>query len=151
MLQIFTKKRRGFTLIELLVVIAIIGILSSIVLVSMGGVRKSARDTVRKSDMSQIGKAQEMFYGANEKFFESTGATWPTVITGYMLKVPTDPTTGTATPYVWRDNFTAAGDEQKFCVYATLEAPAATTYYATSHQGNFECTDAAPTLLDCCF
>jgi prepilin-type N-terminal cleavage/methylation domain-containing protein len=37
-------KRKSFTLIELLVVIAIIGLLSSIVLVSMNGVREKARD-----------------------------------------------------------------------------------------------------------
>ncbi|PIZ86835.1 MAG: hypothetical protein COX92_02500, partial [Candidatus Nealsonbacteria bacterium CG_4_10_14_0_2_um_filter_40_15] len=36
MLKVFTNKSRGFTLIELLVVIAIIGLLASIVLVSVG-------------------------------------------------------------------------------------------------------------------
>lgn len=130
-------------MIELLVVIAIIGILSSIVLVSMGGARKSARDTTRKADMRQIITAQEMYYGANDVYF--TSASYPTAIGTYMPQTPSDPGTGT---YVWVNN---TSDSSKFCVYATLEVPSSTTYFAASHAGNFECSDAAPTLADCCF
>lgn len=144
MLQFFTKKNRGFTLIELLVVIAIIGILSSIVLVSMGGARKSARDGVRKADMRQIITAQEMYYGANDAYYTDAGTTWPAAISTYMPKTPKDPGTGT---YVWVNN---TSDAQKFCAYATLETTPV-SYYTASNAGNFTCTDAAPTLADCCF
>ncbi|MFH1841326.1 MAG: type II secretion system protein [Candidatus Nealsonbacteria bacterium] len=140
MLQVFTKKHRGFTLIELLVVIAIIGILASIVLVSMGGARRSARDATRKADMRQIITAQEMYYGENDAYY--TVASYPASIGTYMTKTPSDPGSGT---YVWLDN---TGDAQKFCAYATLEGGG---YYTASYAGNFECSDATPTLADCCF
>ena len=65
-------QQKGFTLIELLVVIAIIGILSSIVLVSMNGVREQARDARRKNDINQIEKALWLYYyGAGNGQFPS--------------------------------------------------------------------------------
>ena len=142
MLQIFAKKKKkGFTLIELLVVIAIIGVLASIVLVSMGGARQSARNATRKADMRQIISAQELYYNVGDAFL--TSASWPSAISTFMIKTPSDPGTGT---YVWVNNTT---DAQKFCAYATLENP--TSYYVASQGGNFGCSDAVPTLADCCF
>lgn len=54
-------RQKGFTLIELLVVIAIIGLLSTIVLVSINSVREKAKYTRVKADIDQIVKAMKMY------------------------------------------------------------------------------------------
>lgn len=134
-------KNKGFTLVELLVVIAIIGTLSSIVLVSMGGARKSARDAVRKADMRQLVSAQEMYYGQYDVYL--TSATFPTSIGIYMVQTPKDPGTGAYA------TITNAADAQSFCYYATLETNPV-TYYTACHGGNFTKPAAPTTLANCC-
>ena len=47
-------KEKGFTLIELLIVIAIIGILSSIVLISIGSASNSAKDAANRLELRQF-------------------------------------------------------------------------------------------------
>ncbi len=59
--MVIMRERRGFTLIELLVVIAIIGILASIVLVSLGQARAKARDSIRVQNLKQVALALEMY------------------------------------------------------------------------------------------
>lgn len=72
----FTKKlHRGFTLIELLVVIAIIGILSSVVLASLGTARQKARDATRISDMKNIRQALELYFDGAQNYPPNTGGT----------------------------------------------------------------------------
>ncbi len=61
-------RQQGFTLIELLVVIAVIGMLASIVLVSLGPVRGKARDGQREQDLNTIQTALEIYYGNREKY-----------------------------------------------------------------------------------
>ncbi len=100
------KSGAGFTLIELLVVIAIIGLLASVVLVSLNSTRVKARDTKRKADISQFQKALELYYDANGQYPASGGATIPTgwnnsndsswttlqtALSAFLPKLPQDP------------------------------------------------------------
>lgn len=48
------NNQKGFTLIEMLVVVAIVGLLSSVVVVGVGGAREKARDAKRIADIRQI-------------------------------------------------------------------------------------------------
>lgn len=70
---IMNAMRRGFTLIELLVVIAIIGILSSVVLVSLNSARNKAKGSRALQDLKLISDA--LTYGKLEKGTGSPGLT----------------------------------------------------------------------------
>lgn len=144
MIQYFNKKQRGFTLIELLVVIAIIGILATIVLVSLSGAREKARDAQRQSDIRQISLAMEMYYDDGQAY--PTGAAMPISIGSYLPSVPTDPLGSGSYIYGWIDN-TAEGKDQEYCVYAELEGGG---YFTASKNGTLSTTsESAPTDLNC--
>ncbi|MFC1700756.1 type II secretion system protein [Patescibacteria group bacterium] len=92
--------QKGFTLIELLVVIAIIGILASIVLVSLNSARQKARDVRRVSDMRQIALGLEIYYDDNAGYPGDADAVgcndWAAMVTALetgnqMSGVPVDP------------------------------------------------------------
>ncbi|MBI1888982.1 MAG: type II secretion system protein [Candidatus Spechtbacteria bacterium] len=69
----FQKGNGAFTLIELLVVVTIMGILASIVLVSLSSARIKARDTRRIADIRQVVLALE-FYADHYRSYPPIGA-----------------------------------------------------------------------------
>lgn len=64
------KASKGFTLIELLVVVAIIGILASIVLVSLNSARAKGRDASAKGSISSVRAAAEIYYDSSGGTYE---------------------------------------------------------------------------------
>jgi type II secretion system protein G len=117
------KKTKGFTLIELLVVIAIIGILATIVLVSLNSARQKARDTRRLGDLREVALALEMYYDDNSSYPSVTGCTsanWTTISTDiengdYMTRVPADPLNSGTNVYMY------GGDGSTYTLRAVLE------------------------------
>ncbi len=96
------SNRKGFTLIELLVVVAIIGILASIVLVSLGTARERGRDAKRMRDIQEIRNAIELYILANGHApdFGDPACGDPTSVSFYCYANDFDPTTDVS-PFTW--------------------------------------------------
>ncbi len=128
MIQLFTRKKNqsGFTLIELLVVVAIIGMLATIVLISLNTARTKARDARRLADLRQVALALEFYYddnpntgypgvsGSNQWGDADSGMTKALQDGSYISVVPTDPGVGVYQYWV-------ASGNQSHVLKATLE------------------------------
>jgi len=77
-------KSKGFTIIELLIVIFIIGILATVIYVSLTYMRQKARDAERISDINKIASVLESYYADNGNYpvdaFDEAG--------GYLFNYP---------------------------------------------------------------
>jgi prepilin-type N-terminal cleavage/methylation domain-containing protein len=68
------KNKQGFTLIELLVVVAIIGLLASVIVVSLGNARQKSRDARRLTDIQQIKSGLDIYFTSGGGY--PSTATW---------------------------------------------------------------------------
>jgi general secretion pathway protein G len=120
-------KPEGFTLIELLIVVAIIGILTTLVLANLIGVRQRARDAQRKADLRQLQSALELYRADVGSYPTSPLPACGSALTSggstYMQKIPCDPlntgqyvytyTSSTGTTYTIVDCLENVNDPQK--------------------------------------
>jgi prepilin-type N-terminal cleavage/methylation domain-containing protein len=136
-MKTLVTRTRGFTLIELLVVLAIIGMLASVVLVSLNEARSRSRDARRLRDVQEIQKALAMYASNNAM---------------YPISYP-DPLTVTGT-----DLMSAAliGDEVVPGVSADPLAPTYNYTYVTDSTGSTYSvtfcleTDSTPNYIQGC-
>jgi prepilin-type N-terminal cleavage/methylation domain-containing protein len=83
---------RGFTLIELLVVIAIIGLLASVIMVSVYSARSKARDVRRAGDMTQMFTALEAYNTSHRGYPAATNVSQPeNMVPNFVAQVPVSP------------------------------------------------------------
>jgi len=137
--------RKGFTLIELLVVIAVIGILAAIALISLTGLQRSARDSQRKSNISDYATALARFYQDQQSYPVSAAggdnSTTPSgifsgasvLVSGtYMPKVLMDPLPGAQGATNCKLSNAGAGQQcqykyygntTNYTIFAVLESP----------------------------
>jgi len=116
----------GFTLVEILVVIAIIGILATIVLLSLNAARAKAKDATIKAAVEQVRQVAELFYDDHSNTYsgfddQSDGSTYDLIELeriktsiaenggSFVLKVD-----GAGNKYCAQSAFTSGGDI--FCV-----------------------------------
>ncbi len=127
------KKSKGFTLIELLVVIAIIGILASIVLVSLSSARNKANDARIKADIAQVRSTAELWYDDNSFSYATLCSATNNVDT---LIADMDIQNGAGvTPVCF-------ADADSYCVSSVLKTTGTVCVSSSGQTGNDTCIDA---------
>jgi prepilin-type N-terminal cleavage/methylation domain-containing protein len=115
------KNKRGFTLIEMLIVIALIGILASIVLVSLSNLQDKAKLAVAKTDLSSIAKALQMYDLDHNGFPPDVIRAVPPGLEVYLTDGTWPPAVWAGSSYDW-DNWDIGGQKIyqisiRFCPY----------------------------------
>lgn len=121
--------KKGFTLIEILVSVTILAVLTAIAVTSYSSINKKSRDTKRKSDLSQLQTALEMYrsdYGyypnVNTGSFATADNLNSALVTtgGYMPAIPDDPSSSAT--YYYASYGAVSGVYYKYCVCTKFES-----------------------------
>lgn len=125
------KLNRGFTLIELLVVISIIGVLASVVLVSLNTARDKARDAKRAAMVNQVKLALEYYYDDYNEYpsigTDGVAYGWSglkTSLAPYISDISEDPSGST-----WHILQYARGPSNAYGIYIRYETKYGTSGY----------------------
>ena len=121
-------KNKGFTLIELLVTMGIIAVLSGMAVFNFNSARARARDVQRKSDLSQMQKALELYRTDNNGQYPATltEANQQSLLidnVGYAKNVFVDPKGSTWYTYL----YSSLNSNKDYSIKACLENTADTT------------------------
>ena len=140
-------RQKGFTLIELLVVIAVIGILSVVVLASLGTARNKAKDAVIQSQMKSLQVQAELYYAANSNSYGTAGSTCSTA---GSLFVDTD--VARLITRIEADNGSASmacnNTTTAWAVSTALPSSPSNTFMCVDSTGASNVTSSAPTITD---
>ncbi len=140
--------RKGFTLIELLVVIAIIGILSSIVLVSLNTARGKARQSKALADLQELQKALQVYWLDNNAYPLSNNGTNGLYVCSQWGTGSTDWIPGLAPTYI--PTLPRSPNENTDCASQYYYWSNGADYKLVWHQGE-KCEDLrskSPQLID---
>lgn len=86
------NRKKGFSLIELLVVIAVIGLLSSVIVVSLQSSRAKARDAKRVADIESIKTALALYAESNNSHYPPAATVFVDLVNGkFLTDVPVPP------------------------------------------------------------
>lgn len=149
------KSNQAFTLIELLVVIAVIGLLATIVAVSVNTSRAKARDAKRIASLKQIQTALELYYDDNDQYpatgsytytsSSSCGYNWcnlETALSSYLTSLPRDPKGLQNTYRLYYDSDSQDG-YQTYGLMARMEH--SSNYHLSDEDGGYY------QGVDCCY
>lgn len=132
--------QKGFTLVELIIVIAILGVLATVVLVSLDPAQQLARgrDAGRKTTVGQLSRAVEAYYTGRQGVYPTANASWITTLlnAGEVRSVPAAPNAPLCTTNV-QNGWCYNTDGTTALVYARLESKSESAKCTTSENPFF--------------